>query len=155
MRRELTIRCVSTGTVRADSPDGARCELREWWLELDGIPAHARITESRDRGQCTRDTMVEFDRIVVRGRAGHEVGPPASPSRLPLDWLLAIAESLAEGEHRTVSLWVRSLEPAALLHATPVVASACGRRALEAEEEGEALAAPTPSPHLRLVAAAS
>ena len=29
MRRELTIRCVSTGTVRTDSQDGAQCELRE------------------------------------------------------------------------------------------------------------------------------
>ncbi len=155
MRRELTIRCVSTGTVRTDSPDGARCELREWWLELDGTPVHARITETRDRGQRTRDSVVEFDCIVVRSRTGHDVNPPARASRLPLDWLLAIAESMAEGERRTVSLWVRSMDPAALLNATPAVAGCFRRLAHEAEEEGAALAMPAPLPHLRLVAAAS
>jgi hypothetical protein len=155
MRRELTIRCVSTGTVRTDSPDGARCELRELWLELDGTPAHVQIVESRDRGQRTRDSAVEFDRISVRSRTGHDVNPPASARRLPLDWLLAIAESMAEGECRTVSLWVRSMDPAALLNATPVTAGGFRRTAHAAEEEGATPAMGVPLPHLRLVAAAS
>lgn len=155
MRRELRIHCVSSGTVRTDSPDGARCELREWWLELDGAPAHARITETRDRGQRTRDTLVELDRFVVRGRVGNDLGPSAFPSRQPLDWLLTVAESMAEGDCRTVSLWVRSTDPAALLSATPVVAGGFRRTAQEAAEKGAAVAMPAPLPQLRLVAAAS
>lgn len=155
MRRELRIRCVSSGTVRTDSADGARCELREWWLELDGAPAHARITETRDRGQRTRDTVVELDRIVVRSRAGHDVGPSPFPSRQPLDWLLTIVEAMVEGDCRTVSLWVRSTDPAALLSATPVVAGGFRRTAYQAEEKGAALATPAPLPQLRLVTGAS
>jgi len=146
---------VSSGTVRTDSADGARCELREWWLELDGAPAHARITETRDRGQRTRDTVVELDRIVVRSRAGHDVGPSPFPIRQPLDWLLTMAEAMAEGECRTVSLWVRSTDPAALLSATPVVAGGFRRTAQEAAEQGATLPTPAPLPQLRLVAAAS
>lgn len=154
MRRELTIRCVSTGTVRTDSPDGARCELRDVGLELDGAPAHVRIIETWDRGQRTRDSTVEFDRIVVRQRAGQDLAP--SLCRAPLDWLLVIAETMQEGERRTVPLWVRSMEPAALLHATPVTAIGWTRPAHEADaEEGAAINAASRSTYLRLVAARS
>lgn len=156
MRRELTIRCVSTGTVRTDSPDGTRCELRELRLELDGTPAHVQIMETDDRGERTRDCAVEFDRIAVRTRAGHDLTPPASMSRAPLDWLLAIAETMEEGESRTVSLWVRSMDLAALLHATPVMAGTYARLACEADEEaGTAPIRASPSPRLRVVAAGS
>jgi len=145
---------VSTGTVRTDSPDGARCELRDIGLEFDGAPAHVRIIETWDRGQRTHDTTVRFDRIVVRQRAGHDLAP--SLCRVPLDWLLAIAESMQEGERRTVSLWVRSMEPAALLHATPVTAVRWTRPAHEAdEEEGAAINAASRATYLRLVAARS
>ena len=154
MRRELTIRCVSTGTVRTDSPDGARCELRDVGLELDGAPTHVRIIETWDRGQRTRDTTVEFDRIVVRQRVGQDLAP--SLCRAPLDWLLAIAETMQEGERRTVPLWVRSMEPAALLHATPVSAIRCTRPADDADEpEDAAPSAASRLPYLRLVAAGS
>ena len=154
MRRELTIRCVSTGAVRTDSPDGARCELRDVGLELDGAPAHVRIIETWDRGQRTRDSTIEFDRIVVRQRAGQDLAP--SLCRAPLDWLLAIAETMQEGECRTVPLWVRSMEPAALLHATPVTAIRYTRLVHEAtEEEGAAVSAASRLPYLRLVAAGS
>lgn len=154
MRRELTIRCLSTGAVRTDSPDGARCELRDLGFELDGAPAQVRIIETWDRGQRTRDSTVEFDRIVVRHRSGRD--PASSLRRVPLDWLLAIAESMQEGERRVVSLWVRSMEPAALLHATPVSVMRCTAPAHEAEEtEGAAISAASSSPYLRLVAAAS
>jgi hypothetical protein len=121
MRRELTTRCVSTGTIRADSPDGARCELRDVWLELDGAPAHVQIMETCDSGRRTRECTVEFDRIVVRSRTGHDVTPLTCASRMPLDWLLTIAEWMRRGERRTVSLWVRSMDPAALLNAAPVM----------------------------------
>jgi len=154
MRRALTIRCVSSGTVRTEHPDGARCELRERLLELDGTPAHVQILETRDRGQRTRDCTVEFDRIAVRTRAGHDLTAPASVRRTPLDWLLAIAETMEEGERRTVALWVRSLDPAALLHATPVTAGCDWRLAHEAAEvEGTPPIRRSPSPRLRLVAA--
>ena len=154
MRRELTIRCVSTGTVRTDSPDGARCELRDLGLELDGAPAHVRIIETWDRGQRTHDTTVEFDRIVVRHRSARDLA--SSPRRAPLDWLLAIAESMQEGERRVVSLWVRSMAPAALLHATPVDAMRCTALAHEADEtEGAAFSGASRSTYLRLVTAAS
>ena len=154
MRRELTIRCVSTGTVRTDSTDGARCELRDVELELDGAPAHVRIIETWDRGQRTRETTVEFDRFVVRQRAGHDLAP--SLCGAPLDWLLAIAETMREDERRTVSLWARSMEAAALLHATPVSATRCTRPPHEADEaEDVAISAASRLPYLRLVAAGS
>jgi len=154
MRRELTIRCVSTGTVRTDSPDGARCELLDLGLELDEAPAQVRIIETWDRGQGTRDVTVEFDRIVVRHRSGRD--PASSLRRVPLDWLLAIAETMQEGERRAVSLWVRSMAPAALLHATPVTAIGWTRSAHEADaEEGAAINAASRSTYLRLVAARS
>lgn len=154
MRRDLTIRCVSTGTLRTDSPDGARCALRELWLELDGVPARVQIMEARERGQRIRDCMVEFDHIAVRTRAGHDVIPPTALGRTPLDWLLAMAESMREGERRTVALWVRSMELAALLHATPVTFDRHRRPSQETAEEqrrGPTLLAPLPRP--RLIAA--
>ena len=46
MRRELTIRCIAVGTVRTESPDGVRCELRDVSLEVNGGPAHVRIMET-------------------------------------------------------------------------------------------------------------
>ncbi len=120
MRRELEIRCVSTGTIRTEGPDGTRCELREVFLELDGAPARLQILESHDHDQHTRDVTVELDGICVRSRRGHDVRPPPTSTRhMPLDWLLAIAAWMRKGEHRTVSLWVRSMDPAALLSATP------------------------------------
>ena len=134
MRRDLTIRCVSAGTIRTDSADEARCELHELLLELDDVPARVQILEARDRGQRTRDCTIEFDRIAVRTRAGHDVVGPTEVSRTPLDWLLAIAESMREGERRTVALWVRSMDPAALLHATPVIPGRHRPRAHQAEE---------------------
>lgn len=156
MRRALMIRCVSSGTVRTEHPDGARCELRELLLELDGRPAHVQIVETCNRAQRTRDCTVEFDRIAVRTRAGHDLTPPASARRVPLDWLLAIAESMEEGESRAVALWVRSLDPAALLQATPVTAGRYWRLAHEAaEDEGTAPILQSPSLRLRLVAAGS
>jgi len=149
MRRELTIRCVSAGTIRTESPDGARCELRDVWLVLEGAPAHVRIMETCDRGERTRDTTIEFDRIAVRTRAGHELDPPNSAARRPLDWLIAIAGSMVEGDCRTVSLWVRSMDLAALLHATP--ASASGLRTLAHaadEEKGMGILVQLPLPRL-------
>jgi hypothetical protein len=152
MRRDLTIRCVSTGTVRTDGPDGVRCELRDIGLELDGAPAHVRIIETRDRGQCTRETLAEFDRIAVRQRA--HCAPANAPARVPLDWLVAVAATMEQGESRTVSLWVRTMEPAALLHATPVSAIRCTRPANDADEaEDAAIGAASRLPYLRLVAA--
>jgi hypothetical protein len=154
MRRDLTIRCVSTGTLRTDSPDGSRCALRELLLELDGVPARMQIMETRDGGQRTRDCMVEFDRIAVRSRAGHDVVPPTEVSRTPLDWLFAMAESMKEGERRTLALWVRSMDPAALLHATPVIPGRHRPWAHKAEEGARRtpiLLSPLPRP--RLVAA--
>jgi hypothetical protein len=154
MRRDLTIRCVSTGTLRTDTPDGARCALLELWLELDGVPARVQIMETRDRGQRTRDCMVEFDRIAVRTRAGHDVVPATAVGRTPLDWLLAIAESMQEGERRTLALWVRSMDPAALLHATPVIPGRHRRPAQETDEEQRRAPIPlSPSPRPRLIAA--
>jgi len=55
-----------------------------------------------------------------------------------------------------VSLWVRSMAPAALLHATPIDAMRCIVPAHEADEtEGAANSAASRSPYLRLVAAGS
>jgi hypothetical protein len=153
MRRDLTIRCVSTGTLRTDSPDGARCALRELWLELDGVPARVQIMETRDRGQRTRDGMVEFDRIAVRTRAGHDVVPPTAVDHTPLGWLFEMAESMREGERRTVALWVRSMDPAALLHATPVTPRRHRQPVEETEETGRAPMLLSPSFRPRLVAA--
>jgi len=154
MKRDLTIRCVSTGTVRTDSPDGARYELRDIWLELDGTRAHVQIMETCDRGQRTRDSTVDFGHISVRSRAGHDVYPLASPRRMPLDWLLATAESLREGERRTVALWVPSMDLAALLRATPVALGEFRALVHQADEaEGTAPTLLSPSPRLRLIAA--
>ncbi len=156
MRRDLTIRCVSTGTVRTDGPDRARCVLREVSLELDGAPAHVRIMDTCDHGQRMRDTAVELDRILVRNRAGYDIALPTPDLRKPLDWLIAIAESMKEGERRTVSLWVRSMDPAALLNVAPVSARGLRMPAHVADEEGSAAAAlPSPSRRLRLISAAS
>lgn len=154
MRRDLTIRCVSTGTVRTDDPDGARCELREIALELDGAPARVRIIETRERDLCTRDTLVEFDCIAVRRRASCD--PAEAPARVPLGWLVAIAATMEEGATRTVSLWVRTLEPGALAYATPVTAGSPCPPAHEADGSGDAASVPTSlPPHLRLVVAGS
>ena len=154
MRRDMTIRCVSTGTLRTDGPDGARCALRELLLELDGVPARVQIMETREHGQRTRDCMVEFDRIAVRTRAGHDVVPLAPVDRTPLDWLLAVAESMKEGERRTLALWVRSMDLPALLHATPVTPGRRRRPAQESDEEaGRAPILLSPLPRPRLVAA--
>src|SRR5215510_10538914 len=76
MRRELTIRCVSRGTIRTEGPPGVRCRLREIWLELDGAPARVQIMDSCDRGQHARDSMIELEGISVRIRTGHDVKPP-------------------------------------------------------------------------------
>jgi hypothetical protein len=153
MRRELTIRCVSAGTIRTESAKDVHCELRDVWLALDGAPAHVRILETCDRGERTRDTTVEFHRIAVRSRSGHELDPPTAAACRPLDWLTAIAGSMVEGDCRTVSLWVRSMDLAALLHAAP--ASPSGRRTpaqVAGHEQGAAITAPMPQ--LRLVSAA-
>jgi hypothetical protein len=155
MRRDLTIRCVSTGTVRTDGPDGARCVLREVSLELDGAPAHVRIMDTWDHGQRMRDTAVECDRISVRTRSGYDVVSPTPAARKPLDWLIVIAESMKEGERRTVSLWARSMDPAALLNVAPVTARGLRMPARVAdEEESTAVTAPSPVPRLRLIPAA-
>ena len=152
MRRELEIRCLSTGTVRTDSSDGARCELRDVWLELDGTPAHVQIMESCDRDERTRDSTVDLGPISVRSRAGHDVNPPVSPRRLPLGWLLSIAESLREGECRTVALWVRSMDLSALLRATPVAAlgelGASAHQSDEEETSAPTLSSLSPRPRL-------
>jgi hypothetical protein len=154
MRRELSIRCVSTGTIRAEGPVGTRCVLREVWLELDGAPARLQIMESYDRDQHTRDVTVELDGISVRSRTGHDVRPPSSSGHIPLDWLLAIAAWMRKGEHRTVSLWVRSMEPAALLNATPVTPSSRRRSGNTLEpKDWNAAALPLPAPRLRVIAA--
>ena len=150
MRRELTIRCVSTGTVRTESADGARCELHDIGLELDGAPAHVRIVETRDGDQCTRDTLVEFGRAAVRQRASRNRAD--APARAPLDWLVEIAATMEEGASRTVSLWVRTPDPAALLHATPVTAMRPDWTAHEFDGcEAAASHTMVRAPHLRLV----
>jgi hypothetical protein len=156
MRRDLTIRCVSTGTVRTDGPDRAHCVLHEVSLELDGAPAHVRIMDSWDHGQRRRDTAVRIDRILVRSRAGYDVALPTPDASKPLDWLIAIAEALKENEHLTVSLWARSMDPAALLNVAPV--SARGLRmptGVADEEKSTAATLPPPSRRLRLIPAAS
>lgn len=154
MRRDLTIRCVSTGTVRTENPDGARCELREIGLELDGAPARVRIIETGDRDRCTRDTLVEFDRIAVRQRASAERADAST--RAPLDWLVAIAATMAEGTSRTVPLWVRTMEPAALLHAATVAEALSCWPVHEVDgTEGTAPHAMSPGPRLRLVTTGS
>jgi hypothetical protein len=76
--------------------------------------------ETCNRAQRTRDSTVDFDRVSFRRRTGHDVNPLTSQRRIPLDSLLAIAESLWEGERRTVALWVRSIGPRD--------AAACGAR---------------------------
>lgn len=154
MRRDLTIRCVSTGTVRTEGPDGAQCELRDIGLELDSAPAHVRIIETCDGKRCTRDTLVEFDRIAVRQRASVERANASI--RVPLDWLVAIAATMEEGASRTVPLWVRTLEPAALLHAAPVAAMLSYRSAQGPDpSEDTPPDATSPWPQLRLVATRS
>ena len=152
MRRELEIRCVSTGTLRTEGPIGTRCELREVFLELDGAPARLQILESHDHDQHTRDVAVELDGICVRSRTGHDVKPPPSTAHMPLDWLIAMAEWMRKGERRTVPLWVRSMDPAALLSATPV--RACGaRRQDPLSDAGTAATLRFPPTRLRLLAA--
>jgi hypothetical protein len=111
-----------------------------------------QIMESCDRGQHTRDCMIELEGISVRIRTGHDVKPPASISHTPLDWLLQIAEWMRKGERRTVPLWVRSMDPAALLNATPITAGS-SRRSDPTDEVKEAVVPPLP--RLRLIAAAS
>jgi hypothetical protein len=156
MRRDLTIRCLSTGTIRTEGPAGARWELREIRLELDGAPVRVQILEGDDRGQHTRDCTIDLEGISVRTRTGHDVREPTSISHTLLDWLLQIAEWMRKGERRTVSLWVRSTEPAALLNATPVTAGSSRRSdpTDEAKERG-AIDLLEPSPRLRLIAAGS
>ena len=153
MRRELEIRCVSTGTLRTEGPVGTRCELREVFLELDGAPVRVQVMESHDHDQHTRDVTIELDLISVRSRTGHDVREPPSTAHMPLDWLLAIAAWMRKGEHRTVSLWVRSMEPAALLSATPVTGSSRRSVNMTNQERRTTAALPFPSPRPRLVAA--
>jgi hypothetical protein len=111
--------------------------------------------DSWDRGQRMRDTAVECSNILVRTRSGYDVVSPTPDGRKPLDWLIAIAESMKEGERRTVSLWVRSMDLAALLNVAPVSARGLRMPAHVAdEEESTAAALPSPSPRLWLIPAA-
>ncbi len=151
MRRELEIRCVSTGTIRTEGPVGTRCELREIFLELDGAPARIQIMDSHDRDQHVRDVTIELDRISVRSRTGHDVKPPPSTAHMPLDWLIAMAEWMRTREQRTVPLWVRSMDPAALLSATPVRGG--GRRPDPVSDAGTATTLRFPPTRLRLLVA--
>jgi hypothetical protein len=154
MRREVEIRCVSTGTIRTEGLAGIRCELREIFLELDGAAARVQIMDSHDRDQHTRDVTVELDGICVRSRTGHDVRqPPSSTRHMPLDWLLAIAAWMRKGEHRTVSLWVRSMEPAALLNATPVTGGSRRSTHMTGQEKRATAALPPLSPRPRLASA--
>ena len=156
MRRDLTIRCLSTSTIRTEGPAGARWTLHEIRLELDGAPARIQILESDDRGQHTRDCTIELEGISVRIRTGHDVREPASIAHTPLDWLLHLAEWMRKGERRTVSLWVRAMNAAALLSATPVTPGRSKRfDAVADAEERTTVALPAPSPRLRLIAAGS
>jgi hypothetical protein len=156
MRRDLNIRCVSSSTVRTDGPDRAHCVLREISLELDGAPAHVRIMDSWDHGQRRRDAAAQLDRILVRSRAGYDIALPTPDLSKPLDWLIAIAESMKEGERLTVSLWVRSMDPAALLNVAPVTARGLRMPThIAGEEESATAASPMPLPRLRLIPAAS
>lgn len=153
MRRDLAIRCLSMSIIRTEGPAGERWALREVSLGLDGAPARVQILEGTDRGEHTRDCTIELEGISVRIRMGHDVKEPASTGHTPLDWLLHIAEWMKKGERRTVSLWVRSLETAALLNATPVTRGSTRRS--DPTEELKDHPAPTlqePSPRLRLVA---
>ena len=153
MRRELEIHCVATGSLRTEGPVGTRCELREIYLELDGAPARVQIMESHDHDQHTRDVTIELDLISVRSRTGHDVREPPSTVHMPLDWLLAIAAWMRKGEHRTVSLWVRSMKPEALLNATPVTGSSRRPTHTTGQEKCTTAALRSPSPRPRLVAA--
>ena len=117
-------------------------------------PARLQVLESHDHDQHTRDVTVELDGICVRSRTGHDVRPPPTSTRhMPLDWLLAIAAWMRKGEHRTVSLWVRSMEPAALLNATPVTGSSRRSTHMTGQEKRATAALPKLSPRPRLVAA--
>ena len=156
MRRDLTIRCVSRGTIRTEGPVRTRCNVREIWLELDGAPTRVQIVESHDRGQHTRDCTIELEGMSVRIRTRHDVKPPTSVSHAPFDWLLRIAEWIRKGERRTVSLWVRSMDPAALLNATPATINSSRRSdQMTDKEEGTAPVLLAPSPRLRFIAARS
>ena len=155
MRRELTIRCIAVGTVRTESPDGVRCELRDVSLEVNGGPAHVRIMVTWARGEHMRDCTIELDGLSVRSRSGRDVLPETAITRAPLDWLLAIAEAMEEGDHRKASVWVRSMDLAALLHATPADLG-CSRTSkydVKVEEQAAARKGPQRPSDLHLVPA--
>jgi hypothetical protein len=94
--------------------------VRHAWLQVADSAACVRTAESREQGRHRIERTIEIDRVSVRHRPGE---------RDLLDWLAAAAESMAEGDCRTVSVWVSPLRPAALVHAVPVdpcaAATAC------------------------------
>lgn len=120
MKRDLKIRCAASGTVRADSPDGGSWLLRDVWLDVAGTPAHVRILESCDGADRTVERTIRIGELCVRRRSGYGVSKESVSTRSPFGWLFALAESMRSGECREVSLWVRSADLAALLHAVPV-----------------------------------
>ena len=132
MKRDLKIRCVASGTVRADSPDGGSWLLRDVWLDVAATPAHVRILESSDGADRTVERTIRIGELCVRRRSGYGVSTESASARAPFGWLFALAESMREGECREVSLWARSADLAALLHAVPVapdgsIESCCAR----------------------------
>jgi hypothetical protein len=111
MRRELLVRCLAVGTLRAEAPDGAWCELREVWLQVADSAACVRTMECCEDGKYQVARTIEFAETSVRHRPGE---------RAPLDWLASLAASMEEGEYSVVPVWVSPTRPNALLHATPV-----------------------------------
>ena len=93
MRTELLVRCVAVASLRAESLDGAWCELRDVWLQVAGSAACVRTMESWENGQYQVTRTVEFAGTSVRHRLGE---------RAPLDWVASLAGSMEEGEYRHV-----------------------------------------------------
>ena len=120
MKRDLKIRCVASGTVRADSPDGGSWLLRDVWLDVAATPAHVRILESSDGGDRTVERTIRVGEFCVRLPSGYGPDLESASALTPFGWLFLLAESMREGESREASFWVRSADLAALVYAVPV-----------------------------------
>jgi hypothetical protein len=120
MKRDLKIRCVAKGTVRADSPDGGSWLLRDVWLDVAGTAAHVRMLESSDGADRTVERAIRIGEFCVRCHSGYGPDSESASTPTPFGWLFLFAESMQEGECREASFWVRSADLAALVYAVPV-----------------------------------
>ena len=100
MKRDLKIRCVAKGTVRADSPDGGSWSLRDVWLDVAGTTAHVRMLETKDGSGRAVERWMRIGEHCVRLPPGYGPDLETVSFPTPFGWLFLLAESMQEGEYR-------------------------------------------------------